>query len=240
VQEPLSNTIVLSPPVPPSQNIRGSSSIFKRYSLYGMAIGVFLIGIYASFDSWLTNRAVTTTASVLSERTIDESSHGLSEAEPADKSQYSVRPELPRIITIPSLGVEARILHLGLGEDNTLLAPSNIYDTSWYTSSAKQVSTLGAMLISGHASGPTKQGVFHDLGSIREGAEIVIERGDGLKTTFVVKATKAVPDKDFDMRAMLRSIEPDKLGLNLMTSSGASGSNGEAHESRVLVFAVEK
>ena len=68
---PIAQTVELAAPVAPRGRTRGSTGLFKRYGLYGMAVAVFVIGMYAAIDGILTNQTVESTASVLSERTTD-------------------------------------------------------------------------------------------------------------------------------------------------------------------------
>ena len=96
------------------------------------------------------------------------------------------------------------------------------------------------MLVDGHVSGPTKRGVFYDIKKLHSGDEIVIERGDGFKTTFVVSKVVTTKANEVDMAALLRSADENKLGLNLITCGGTFNSKTNSFESRVQVFAVKK
>lgn len=221
----------------------------KRHALHGMAALLFVAGIYVAVDGWLANQAVKTQATVLSAQVDKEEAQpesqptgrdALSETKPAGVSGYKVAPDLPRAIKIPTLGVNARVLHLGVKKDNSLAAPSNIYDAGWYTASARPTDKGGAILIDGHVSGPTKPGVFYGLKKLKGGEEIVLERGDGQALTFVVKQIETVTTGEVDMLRLLNSAEPGRLGLNLITCGGEFDAKNSAYKSRVLVFAVQK
>ena len=212
-----------------------------QYALYGMAALVFMAGMGVAVQGWLTNQSAETQSRVLSEQTSNTSDPSQpSEAVPVGSAGYKVAPDVPRTISIPSLNVNARILSLGVNESNALEAPANIYDTGWYVASAKQSDLRGAMLVDGHVSGPTKRGVFYDIKKLHSGDEIVIERGDGFKTTFVVSKVVTTKANEVDMAALLRSADENKLGLNLITCGGTFNSKTNSFESRVQVFAVKK
>lgn len=223
---------------------RRSFGLGKPHVLQGMAALLFIFGMYVAIDGWLGSREASEQAQVLSSRAGDEDSSGddevLDEKAPAHTSTYKVAPDLPRILEIPSIGVSTRVLQLGVKSDNSLAAPSNIHDAGWYTGSAKPTATAGAMLMDGHVSGPTKNGVFYDLKKLKAGDDIVVERGDGQRLTFAVMRVETIQVESVDMGELMRSDDPSKLGLNLITCGGLFDARTNTFRSQVLVFSVQK
>lgn len=152
---------------------------------------------------------------------------------------YQAAADAPRLLRIPKLDIEARVKRVGTSLNGEPISPSNIYDTGWYDDSSKP-GQAGAVLINGHIAGSTKQGVFHDLGTLQPNDIIQIERGDKTVLTYIVNKVQAYSGDQIDMNTALQSIVADKNGLNLMTSSanydGGVGQSGQ----RVIVFAVQK
>ena len=93
-------------------------------------------------------------------------------------SQYKVAEDLPRAVYIDKLNVASRVLPMGLSKDSSIQAPVNIFDTGWYTESAKP-GEVGATFIDGHASGATRQGIFAYLDTVAIGDTIQVEKGNG-------------------------------------------------------------
>lgn len=222
----------------------------KRRTLHGLAAVLFIAGMYVAVDGWIANQTVKTQASVLSAQ-VDENDgkqqeaeptgrDALSETKPAGVGGYRVAADLPRAIKIPAIGVNARILQLGVKKDNSLAAPSNIYDTGWYTGSSKPGDPGGAVLIDGHVHGPTQKAVFFRLKQLKAGDEIALERGDGLVVTFAVRHVETVDVGQVDMLKLLNSVEPGTLGLNLITCGGTYDAENTEYKSRTLVYAVKK
>jgi LPXTG-site transpeptidase (sortase) family protein len=207
-----------------------------------MASLLFIVGVYVAIDGWLVNRAASTQTQVLAAQSADTSNDrdNLTEDKPSGTKGYKVAPDLPRTIQIPSIGVDARVLQLGVKANNELATPTNIHDAGWYTGSSKPTDKAGAILIDGHVSGPTKRGVFYDLKKLKAGDELTLERGDGVKLTFAVTRTKTVKVEEVDMGEMMRSDVPAKLALNLITCGGSFDVKSNEFASRVLVFAVQK
>lgn len=201
----------------------------KHHVLHGVSVILFVAGVYVAAHGWFTSQAIQQQASVLGtqaqrEEPVQQTTVGantqktLSERLPIGMSGYSVEPDLPRVVHIPSLSVMAPVLHLGL-EANGLPEPSkNIYETAWYEASARPTDEHGAIVINGHVNGPTKQGVFHGLRDLKTGEEIVLERGDRHMMTFVVKRVENIEAHQFDITKLLSSVESNRLGLNLITS----------------------
>lgn len=155
----------------------------------------------------------------------------------SDIEQYNVPADAPRLLTIPVIGVKARILPMGLDTQGVLQSPNNISDVGWYTGSAKP-GTNGAMLVDGHVSGPTKPGVFKQLASLKRGDVIYVERGDGKKSTYSVKMTENTPVGSIDMRKAMQPIIANQEGLNLITCSGRFDAKTQTYDHRTIVYAV--
>ncbi len=149
---------------------------------------------------------------------------------------YKVAANLPRYIYIPALHMgKTRIIHLGVGKDGQIASPDNIYDTGWYKDSSKP-GQAGAMFIYGHLSNWTANGIFHDLKNLKANDQIIIERGDGKKFTYIVKKIKTYPADNVDMTEVLAPNRPGIAGLNLMTCAGKVIKGTNEFTDRLVVF----
>ena len=163
------------------------------------------------------------------------------------KQEYVVPADQPRYLSIEGLGISnARIAKIGLvGKTNQLDAPISIYDAGWYISSAKPGAGSGAVLVDGHNGGPNYDGIFKRLGSLKKGAKITIERGDGNKFTYQVIDNREMlvseindPNNKYGMSTMLNSIDSSKEGLNIITCVGDWLQNSQTFNKRVMLRAV--
>lgn len=151
---------------------------------------------------------------------------------------YQVAADLPRYIFIPKLSVKAMVKQVGLTRAGAVGAPTNVYDTAWYNGSAKP-GQPGAMLIDGHISSWTTNGVFYNLKKLVPGDEIKIERGDGKVISYKVLKSQTYAADKVDMAKVLAPVNPDKPGLNLMTCAGDVIKGTTEFNQRVVVFAEE-
>jgi sortase (surface protein transpeptidase) len=151
---------------------------------------------------------------------------------------YKVAPTLPRYLIIPKLGVDARILDVGLNPDGSLATPYNIYDTAWYNQSSMP-GQQGAMLIDGHISSWTTNGVFYGLNTLQQGDLIDVQGGNGAVFSYKVVLTKVYGFNKVDMAAALSPIYPNKPGLNLISCTGNVIAGTNEFNERIVVFATQ-
>lgn len=154
----------------------------------------------------------------------------------ADRAEHQVPADQPRLLTIPRLGVSARVLALGLDAKNDIEAPPRIADVGWYRDSAWPGGS-GASFFDGHVSGPTQPGVFKKLHELRDGDAVVIERGDGRQLRYRVTATEQRSATDIDMTELLAGKDDNSSSLVLMTCAGPFDPAAEQYERRVIVRA---
>lgn len=224
--------------------------VLKRYRLYiyrtrillggGAIAAVFLlVASVHQFGLWRNSQSAnkkvlsaTKINNVLNEA-VDET-----EPDPGALALYKVSPDMPRVIKIPKINVEARIERIGVNKGSELQAPQNIFDAGWYDATAKP-GEIGASLMTGHSTGPTKRGVFYSIGSLETGDLIQVERGDKQVITYsVIKVVTYEADK-VDMSALLATVDKTKAGLNLLSYSGAYNVTTNHFESRVAIFASQ-
>lgn len=179
-------------------------------------------------------------------------SHEVDETEVTqeEKEDYQVpNPSFPRYLSIPSLKISnARVVQIGtIKNTGQLDSPKSIYDAGWYTKSGLPGAGKGAVLIDGHNGGPTKGGIFENLGSLSKGSEIIIERGDGQRITYQVADNREMSVEDINnesnplgMKTMLNSMDPKKEGLNMITCVGDWDYSKNTFNKRVMLRAVRK
>jgi len=179
-------------------------------------------------------------------------SHEVDETEVTQekKDDYQVpSPSFPRYLSIPSLKISnARVVQIGtIKNTGQLDSPKSIYDAGWYTKSGLPGAGKGAVLIDGHNGGPTKGGIFENLGRLSKGSEIIIERGDGQRITYQVADNREMSVEDINnesnplgMKTMLNSMDPKKEGLNMITCVGDWDYSKNTFNKRVMLRAVRK
>lgn len=232
----------------PKHHLLPFKRITRRSLITGLVIAlILLVTGYVSFDTWQTNNRAkqaftkdVPTSEVSSTSADHKSSEGKDES-PLPKNAlagYKVAPNLPRALYINKLNIAARVLPMGVNTDGSMQAPLGIYDAGWYSGSARPGET-GAMVLNGHSSGPTHQGLLGRLDTLKEGDEIVLEKGDATRLRYKVVHSETIPLQDVDMNKVALPYGTAKNGLNIYTCTGTWLPEKQTFDHRVIVYAVE-
>lgn len=214
-----------------------------NYALPALAVALFLVGTGVVIRGLQANQAVQAQTEQL---TGEDSFQGEGDVrdvpdetrpDPRTFGSYIVAPDLPRFLRIPRFNILARVMREGVLPNGEVDTPRNIFDVGWYEGSAKP-GDIGATLIVGHLSGPTTNGSLYNLKDLNTGDTVEIERGDGKKLTYAVVGKKTQNYQDVDMAKALRSQDPTKSGLNLITCAGRYDARRHVFEKRIVVYTV--
>ena len=137
-------------------------------------------------------------------------------------------------LQIPSIGVDAPLVTLGVDPDGMMQVPNNGNDVGWYTFSAAP-GTPGNAVLSGHLDTATSPvAVFTRLKELKQGDALdVVE--DGKKIDYTVFWTKSWPD-DTAPLALILGNAPSPT-LTLITCAGAFNRASRNYSDRLVVRA---
>lgn len=145
--------------------------------------------------------------------------------------------QLPRPvrISIPSIGVDARVIPLGLNRDHTIQVPRNLADTGWFRP-GPEPGEPGAAVIVGHLAARSGPGVFLRLRELRRGAVIIVRLQGGTTIRFVARSMLRVSKSHFPTRRVYaRTKQPT---LRLITCAGQLNPTTGHHPDNYIVFAT--
>src|SRR4029077_5930787 len=74
----------------------------------------------------------------------------------------------PVWLSIPSIGVRTKLIHLGVNSNGTLQVPASTTVAGWYTGSPRP-GTVGSAIIAGHVDSRFGPGIFFWLRTLRRG-----------------------------------------------------------------------
>jgi hypothetical protein len=140
----------------------------------------------------------------------------------------------PVWLTIPAIGVKARIVTLGLNRNGTLQVPSSTTVAGWYTGSPRPGAT-GSAIIAGHVDSRSGPGVFFWLRSMHRGERIYVRRADGTLAVFTVTAVRIYAKAQFPTATVYGPV-PD-AELRLITCGGTFDYARGSYLSNVVVYA---
>jgi Sortase domain len=149
----------------------------------------------------------------------------------------SLRRSLPVSVDIPAIGVDSKLLHLGVNSDGTVRVPS-LYtrpnQAAWFKYSAAP-GQIGTSVIEGHLDGYHGPAVFFRLGALRPGNRINVTLADGITAIFRVTGVRQYPKSRFPARAVYGTT--GYAALHLITCGGAFDHATGHYLSSTVVFA---
>jgi Sortase domain len=159
---------------------------------------------------------------------LDAAAIGSLDAAPTGRVADPVRVE------IPSIGVSAPIIRLGLNSDRTLEVPEDYGDAGWW-SGGPRPGEAGPAVIVGHVDSYTGPAVFYRLRELGPGDEVAVVRRDGSRVRFTVQGSEQYPKDEFPTARVYG--RTDGPTLRLVTCGGAFDSSTGHYVDNAIVYA---
>ncbi|MFJ9716625.1 class F sortase [Streptomyces sp. NPDC101213] len=151
------------------------------------------------------------------------------------RSAPALPPSPPDRVRIPSIRVDAPLTGLGLTASGSLDVPPATRKNlaGWYESGTTP-GERGTAIVAGHVDNADGPAVFYDLGALRRGATIEVDRRDGGVAVFTVDAVEVYDARAFpDAKVYGASARPE---LRVITCGGGY-SRTTGYRGNVVVFA---
>jgi len=141
----------------------------------------------------------------------------------------------PVRVVIPSIGVDARIVPLGLNRDRTMQVPTNRANAGWFKP-GPEPGEVGAAVIVGHLATTGGPGVFARLSQLKRGGLIKVHVKGGSTLRFAATSTVRVAKSRFPTtRVYAKTAGPT---LRLITCAGRFNPATGHHTDNYIVFAT--
>jgi len=143
----------------------------------------------------------------------------------------------PVSVQIPAIGVNSRLLHLGLNSNGTMAVPSLTTSSAlaaWYKYSATP-GQVGASVIEGHVDSLSGPAVFYRLGALRPGNTINVKLADGVTAIFRVTGVREYTKTSFPAHTIYDAT--NYAALRLITCGGEFDYRTGHYLSSTVVFA---
>ncbi|WP_225836845.1 class F sortase [Streptomyces sp. NK08204] len=150
-------------------------------------------------------------------------------------SAPALPPSPPLRIRIPAIGVNAPLMGLALTRTGSLDVPppGNKNLAGWYEAGTTPGET-GTAIVAGHVDNAQGPAVFYDLGALKRGAVIEVDRRDGSVAYFTVDAVEVYAADDFPDKKVYGAA--DRPELRVITCGGGY-SRSTGYQGNVVVFA---
>jgi sortase A len=143
---------------------------------------------------------------------------------------------VPVRIRIPSIGVDAEVVDVGLGKSGNMAVPYTYTEVGWYRYGPLP-GELGSAVLDGHVdNGLGGRAVFARLGELRPGDTIYIETARGENVEFRVEDTGSYNVAEVPLERLFT--QADQARLNLVTCEGVWIQEEKMYDRRLVVYAV--
>ena len=141
----------------------------------------------------------------------------------------------PVRVVVPSIGVDADVVPLGLEPDGALETPVDFTQTGWYED-GPEPGERGPAVVVGHVDSWTGPAVFFRLRELDRGDPVAVEREDGSTVRFVVDRVQEHPKDEFPTRAVYGGTAGSTL--RLVTCGGDFDDDARSYLGNVVVYAT--
>ncbi|MFJ6315720.1 class F sortase [Streptomyces californicus] len=147
--------------------------------------------------------------------------------------QGTASRSLPVEVSIPSIGVRSTLMKLGLNADGTVEVPpaDKGMTVGWYRGGSVPGAPGPAVLI-GHNDTRFGRAVFHDLKTVREGAEVLVRNEAGNTLRYTVTGKEAVSKKAFPTQKVYGPSKDSTL--RLITCDGEFDAEGHTVDNLIV------
>ena len=148
-----------------------------------------------------------------------------------------LEPSRPTRLSIPSIGVSAPVLAVGLADDGTVDVPplARHNEAGWFDRGPTP-GQFGPAVIVGHADTRTGPSVFFALGRLRPGQRIEVARRDRRIAVFEVTSVERFGKDDLPVDRVYGDFS--RPALRLVTCGGQWRGGRTGYSDNVVVFAA--
>jgi hypothetical protein len=199
-----------------------------------MGAGLLVIGVNAELHRWSPPPVPPAAARPLAAAALGDTGAGRGRGGPAAPLPMSV----PVSLRIPAIGVNARVISLGLDASGGVAVPplSTPFVTSWYDRGPAPGQDGPAVLLGHVDAAGVGPAVFYKLGDLVPGDLVYVTRKDHRTVVFRVTAVTLYPERDFPAKEVY-GYTPHPT-LRLITCGGDYDERTHHYLDRTIAFAV--
>lgn len=141
----------------------------------------------------------------------------------------------PDRLVIPTIGVDADVIDLGLQDDGTMEVPEDFSQTGWFRPGPRP-GRVGPAVIAGHVDSTRGPAVFHRLRELAPGDHVEVHGQGGEVVVFEVERLERHPKDEFPTAAVYSGTDGPEL--RLITCSGEFDHDARSYRDNTIVYAT--
>lgn len=199
-----------------------------------MGAGLLVIGVNAELHRWAPPPAPPASAA----RPLTAADRGATTTGHLHGATAPLARSVPVSLRIPAIGVNARVIPLGLDASGGVEVPplSTPFVTSWYDKGSAPGEDGPAVLLGHVDAAGVGPAVFYKLGALVPGDLVYVTRRDRTTAVFRVTAVVLYQEQDFPSKAVY-GFTPNPT-LRLITCGGDFDAQTHHYLGRTIAFAV--
>jgi len=143
---------------------------------------------------------------------------------------------VPKLLSIPKIGVNATIVAVGLDSQNRMDVPNNFVDVGWYNLGYKP-GEKGSAVLDGHSDNfHGDPAVFYKLDQLSKGDQIIVADQTGKQYTYIVTDNEVYPYDQLPLQQIFAS--HDQARLNLITCHGQWDNLTQTYNQRTVIYST--
>lgn len=140
----------------------------------------------------------------------------------------------PIRIGIPKLGINTKVVPVGLVENNAMDTPKNTDEVGWFTEKIKPGQAGTAILTAHYDTASGQPAIFYNIRALARGDKVIIFTDKDERLVFKVDKTMSLLQKVFPERLVYGSFSDKEM--RLITCDGIWDSAEKSYSNRLIVF----
>jgi sortase (surface protein transpeptidase) len=150
------------------------------------------------------------------------------------QKQVKTAPGLPMRLTVPVIGINAKVEYVGVDKDNNMDVPKDAFNVAWFKPGTVP-GNVGNAAIAGHLDYyGIKEAVFYRLNTLKPGDRIYMRDDKGRDRAFVVTRHMTCEYKSCPLTETFGPT--DATRLNLITCAGTFNRAQQNYDKRTVIF----
>jgi sortase (surface protein transpeptidase) len=151
------------------------------------------------------------------------------------QKQTKPAPGLPAYLSIPALGVLAKVEHVGVDKENNMDIPKDPFNAAWFKPGTVP-GKVGNAVMDGHLDWyGVKEAIFYYLGRLKPGDRLYVRDVRGVDRAFSVTKQLVCTWQNCPLQEIFGAANTARL--NLITCNGTFNRSQQNYDRRLVVFA---
>jgi len=150
------------------------------------------------------------------------------------QAQVKATPSYPAYLTIPVLGVQTKVEHVGVDNSGNMAIPNDPNNAAWFQPGTVPGS-VGNAVVDGHLDWyGIPQGIFFYLSSLKPGDRLYVRDANGIDRAFVVTQQQVCAYNKCPLNDIFGTTGLARL--NLITCAGVFNRASQNYDKRLVVY----